>query len=779
MEKTIELEIQSLLPGVETDEDSCIRRLEAALQKQHRMQRAHIENCENGVKLCLHYDPETISVSEVKRLAERAGFAIVNRYRHELIPIEGMDCSDCSMVIEHSLARMDGVQAARANYASEDLWVEYDTYKINRHEIEHRIRSMGYAIRLEGHRKWLQKNRELLLSMITGLLLVIGWAGGYFLGFNTYLSLALYLGAYLAGGWEISKHAIHALRERRFDTDLLMIVAALGAAALGDFMEGALLIFLFSVGHNLEERALDKAQSAIRALADLAPKTALVRRDGREVEISVSEMRLKDLAVIRPGTRIPVDGVILTGISGIDQSPVTGESIPVDKAPGDKVFAGTINGEGALEVQVTRLAADSTLGRVIKMVAEAQTQKSPTQLTMERFERIFVPFVLAATFLVIVIPPFFGVPFRLSFLRAMTLLVAASPCALALGAPATILAGVAQAARNGVLVKGGAHLENLGRLKAIAFDKTGTITFGKPEVGSVFAFLPEICSEEHVLAIAAALESRSMHPLAQAVVRYVQSKKISFAVIGDVESLTGYGLRSSYQDHSILIGSPKLILESQIEQTAAISLQVKELESSGKTVMLLAIGSKVVGCITLADKIRPDISALLKELAHSGIQQTAILTGDNPRVAAAIAREAGLTDFYADLMPEDKAAAVRDLVDKYDVVAMVGDGVNDAPALARATVGIAMGGAGTDVALETADVALMGDNLTKLPFAIGLGRATRAIIQQNLVIALGVIVVLAVCSLFGLVGIGTAVVFHEGSTILVVLNALRLLTYRG
>jgi Cd2+/Zn2+-exporting ATPase len=416
---------------------------------------------------------------------------------------------------------------------------------------------------------------------------------------------------------------------------------------------------------------------------------------------------------------------------------------------------------------------------VIKMVEEAQTQKSPTQLIMERFERIFVPFVLIATFLVIVIPPFFGMPFRESFLRAMTLLVAASPCALALGAPATILAGVAQAARNGVLVKGGAHLENLGRLKAIAFDKTGTITYGKPEVSSVIAFAPEICSEEQVVSLAAALESRSMHPLAQAVVRFAQSKAVSFAATGDVESLTGYGLRSNYQDQVILVGNQKLIAEAKIEPTSDVSRQVKELESNGKTVMLVALGSQVVGCIALADKIRPDISALLKELALNGVQKTAILTGDNPRVAAAIAAEAGLTDFYADLMPEDKAEAIRDLVDKFGVVAMVGDGVNDAPALARATVGIAMGGAGTDVALETADVALMGDNLTKLPFAIGLGRATRAIIQQNLVIALGVIVVLATLSLFGLVGIGPAVVFHEGSTILVVLNALRLLGYRG
>lgn len=780
MEKTIELEIRSLLPGIESTQDSCIKRLEAALQNQREMQKAHLEKSDDGeIKLCLHYDPDKTSVTLVKRLAERAGVEIINRYKHEVIAIDGMDCSDCALVVEHSLGRMDGVLTAQVNYAAKKLWIEYDTHTLTQRGIEQRIQSLGYEIPLEGSKKWLQENQGLLMSLAAGLILMVGWIGEQFLGLPTMLSSVFYIVAYGVGGREIAQHAFYALRERYFDTDLLMVMAALGAAALGEFAEGALLIFLFSLGHALEERALEKARSAIEALADLTPKTALVRREGADLEIRIEELLLKDIVIVRPGTRIPVDGSILSGSSGVDQSSVTGESIPVDKSTGDPVFAGTINGEGALEVSVTRLAADSTLSRVMKMVEEAQGQKSPTQQTMERFERIFVPAVLIGTALVIIVPPLLGVPFRESFLRAMTLLVAASPCALALGTPASVLAGVAQAARNGVLVKGGAHLESLGMLKAIAFDKTGTITKGKPEVTEMIAFQPEIFSDNQVLALAAALESQSGHPLSQAVVRAAQNRSLQMPKIGPVTSLTGLGMRSSIDGKTIMLGSMKLIREAGVDISPEIIKQVETIEENGNTTVLLTVGGNLAGLLALADTLRPEIRETLKQLHALGIVKTAILTGDNARVAAAISKQVGLTDYYADLMPQDKAIAIQDMVKKYGVVAMVGDGVNDAPALANATVGIAMGGAGTDVALETADVALMSDNLQKLPYAVGLGRATRRIILQNLTIALGVIAILGVASLAGWTGIGMAILFHEGSTILVVLNALRLLGYKG
>ncbi len=785
-ESTLQLQLPVLLPDVEDERDQCVQRLQEQIIGQKGIHQAHIDRDNGTAALCLHFDPNLVSLEKVQRLATRAGARVAQRYHHVLLPIEGMDCSDCALVIEHSVGRMQGVLHCSVNFAAGIMRVEFDGQKIDRRAIAIRVSSLGYAVPAEGLALRYAENRELIISLASGLLLLLGWVGARIFAFPAPLSLGFYLAAYVVGGWEISRHAWHALRARHFDTDLLMMLAALGAALLGDFAEGALLLFLFSLGHALEERALDRARAAVRALADLTPKTALVRRAGAEVEVPVEGLRIEDVAIVRPGARIPVDGLVVAGRSGVDQSPVTGESLPVDKQPGDQAFAGSVNGEGVLEVQVTRLAKDSTLARVMEMVEEAQAQKSPTQQLTERFERRFVPAVLVADVLLIVVPPLFGVPLSVSFLRAMTFLVAASPCALALGTPAAILAGVAQAARNGVLVKGGAHLENLGRLKAIAFDKTGTITYGKPEVTDVVADAgywsergpAEFDAPSSLLRLMAAVEGRSGHPLAQAVVRAAQTKGLSLPEVVEVESLTGRGLRANVDGEALLTGSLTLMDQSGVAVAGPLRQQAEILQAEGKTVMLVAIDGRAAGLLALADTIRSDARATMNALQAIGVSKTIMLTGDNGRVAAAIARLAGVSDYQGGLMPEDKLLAVRKLVADYGQVAMVGDGVNDAPALANATVGIAMGGAGTDVALETADVALMADDLSKLPFAVGLGRATRAIVVQNLVIALGVIGALSITSLFGLVGIGVAVVFHEGSTILVVLNALRLLGFR-
>ncbi|MCJ7569657.1 MAG: cadmium-translocating P-type ATPase, partial [Anaerolineales bacterium] len=537
-EKTIELEIQVLLPGVDDDHDGCIDRLEAALQERKGILRAHLERDKSPVQLCLHYDPELVSLGDVKRLAERDGAGIVNRYHHERVAVEGMDCSDCALVLEHSLERIEGVLDANVSYTAQTVHVEFDTRHTNRRAIERRIQQLGYRVPVEGARNWYQENRELLFSLLGGALLLVGWIGERYLGFPFPASLGLYLAAYVIAGYDITRHALHAVRERHFDTDLLMVFAALGAAALGEFAEGALLLFLFSLGHALEKRALDRARNAIRALADLAPKTALVRREGGEYAIPVEEVQIGEVVIVCPGVRVPVDGQVLEGESAMDQSPVTGESVPVDKVPGEPVFVGSVNGDGALEIRATKLARDSTLARVMEMVERAQAQKSPTQQTTEKFTRVFVPSILVIDILLIIIPPlFFNVPFSTSFMRAMTLLVAASPCALALGTPSAILSGVAQAARNGVLVKGGAHLENLGRLRAIAFDKTGTITRGKPQVTDILAF--NGASEDDVLSLAAAVEGRSAHPLAKAVVQAAEGRGLSLPVVEDAVSVTG------------------------------------------------------------------------------------------------------------------------------------------------------------------------------------------------------------------------------------------------
>jgi Zn2+/Cd2+-exporting ATPase len=775
-EKTIELEIPLLLPGIEDDDDGCLVRLEAALQNQKGISRAHLEREKSPVNLCLHYEPNLLSIEKVRRMAERAGTRIANRYHHLLLPIEGMDCSDCVTVIEHSLVRMDGVLAVNVSYVAQNLRIEFDKHAVDRPAIEKRIHSLGYEVPAEGMRSWYRENKEVLFSLIAGLLVLIGWLGQTFFGLNVLVATAFYIAAYFFGGREISHHTWHALRERHFDTDLLMVTAALGAAVLGEWAEGALLLFLFSLGHALEERALDRARSAVRALADLAPKTALVKRNSFEVELHVEQVALEDVVIIRPGVRIPVDGRVISGQSAVNQAPVTGESIPVEKNPGSEVFAGTINGDSVLEVHTTRLAKDSTLSRVMKLVEEAQTQKSPTQQITEKFSRYFVPLVLGADLLLIVIPPLFGVPFRESFLRAMTLLVAASPCALALGTPSAILAAIAQAARNGILIKGGAHLENLGRIKAIAFDKTGTITKGQPELTDLVPVTD--LSADEVLSLATAIESRSAHPLAKAIVRAAQAQRLDLLPATDVTSITGRGVQALVSGKLVRVGNTHMFDEIGISFPEEIQLKIQALENQGKTVMLIFQEQVLVGLIAVADVLRPDAADAVANLRKLGVDKSVMLTGDNERVAAHIAGQVGLSDTYSNLMPEDKLAVIRSLVQEYGEVAMVGDGVNDAPALANSTVGIAMGGAGTDVALETADVALMGDNLAKLPFAVGLGRAARRVIIQNLTIALAVIATLVVASITGLVGIALAVIFHEGSTIVVVLNSLRLLGYQ-
>ncbi|MCZ2126245.1 MAG: cadmium-translocating P-type ATPase [Anaerolineales bacterium] len=781
MEQTVKLELPLLLPGVENEKDECLDRLESALQNRKGILRAHLEREKSPVNLCLHYDANALNLSDVKRLAERAGAEIVNRFHHRIIRIEGMDCSDCALVVEHSVGRMDGVLSVSVNYAAESMAVEYDKRKTNRAAVEKRVRSLGYQIPLnEAQAQW-QENRVLIFSLLAGALTLIVWAGGAFFHFPQLVSVGFYLAAYLFGGWDVSLHAWHAVRERHFDTDLLMVMAALGAAALGEFAEGALLLFLFSLGHALEERALDRARAAVRALADLTPKTALVKRDGKEQETPVGALQLSDVVIVRPGVRIPIDGEILSGASSVDQASVTGESLPVDKAVGDSVFAGTVNGEGALEVKVSRLAKDSTLAKVMKMVEEAQAQKSPTQQSVDKFQRVFVPAVFVVTALAIFVPPLFGLSFRESFLRAMTLLVAASPCALALGTPASILAGVAQAARHGVLIKGGAHLENLGLLKAVAFDKTGTLTHGQPQVTDVVPLDEGASAEADLLALAAGAESRSAHPLAQAVVRAAQERGIAVRVADEVEALTGRGLRAAFESlggEALWVGNQKLMGEVGAALPSALIEKAQALQGEGKTLMFVARGKSALGLIALADTLRDVAAPTMEALKKIGVKHTVMLTGDNARAASAIAAQIGLTEFRADLLPEHKLDIIRELTKTYGETAMIGDGVNDAPALANATVGIAMGGAGTDVALETADVALMGDDLSKLPFAVGLGRATRKIIVQNLYVSLGVIALLVIASLTGLVGIGVAVIFHEGSTLVVVANALRLLSYK-
>ncbi len=765
------LNLDLVLPNIPDERDACVARLIELLEAEG-LARAHVVRADGAARLCLHHDPERIGVTRLRELARVAGARIANRYRHESLRIDGMDCPTCATVIEHALQRTDGVLEVSVSYAAERLRLEFDAEKIARPAIVARIRALGYAVREEGHEAgWFAEHRELILSGVAGVLLLAGWLAVRAEAPRA-LSLGLLLGAYAAGGFYTLRDAWQSVRSRSFDIDILMIVAAAGAAALGAWEEGALLLFLFSLGHALEHMAMDRARKAIEALAELAPKTAVVQRDGAEIEVRVEDLLRGDRAIVKPGQRIPADGQVAAGNSAVDQSPVTGESMPVDKQPGDKVFAGTVNGEGVLTIEVTKLARESTLARMVEMVAEAQTQKSPTQRFTDRFERIFVPAVLAGAALLIALPPLLGFPFAESFYRAMAVLVAASPCALAIATPSAVLSGIARAARGGVLIKGGAHLENLGVLTAIAFDKTGTLTIGKPKVTDVVAVSG---SEEALLEIAAAVESRSAHPLAQAVVTEARRRGLSWGEAGEIEAITGKGVRAEFDGKKVAIGNVKLFDGEAIPE--AVQQQAARLQTEGKSIMLIRMDGQFLGVVALADTPREGVKQVLERLHRIGIRKTIMLTGDNERVGRAIADAVGLDEVKAGLLPEDKVKAMEELGQRHGQVAMIGDGVNDAPAMARATVGIAMGGAGTDVALETADVALMADDLAKLPFAVALSRASRRIIRQNLFVSLGVVALLIPATLFGWAGIGLAVLVHEGSTVVVVVNALRLLAY--
>lgn len=608
-----------------------------------------------------------------------------------------------------------------------------------------------------------------------------------------WLPLALFIAAYMSGGFYTLVEAWENLRQRRFEIDTLMLVAAAGAASLGAWAEGALLLFLFSLGHALEHHALGRAKQAIRALAELAPRTAL-RRSGNNVEeVAVEALAIGDRVIVKPDSRLPADGFILAGTGSIDQAPVTGESLPADKEPvldpdaaradparldpRHRAYAGTINGSTLLEIEVTRMAGDSTLARIIRMVAAAQTRTSPTQNFTGRFQRLFVPAVLALVTLLLFAWVVVDEPFRDSFYRAMAVLVAASPCALAIATPSAVLSGIARAARGGVLVKGGGPLELLGGISSFAFDKTGTLTAGRPHLTDLWA--APGATEGELLATAAAVEGLSDHPLARAITRDAT------AMLGaapppasDLVSLTGKGLMARVDDEPVLIGKPELFGTDGIAPlSAALREAAEELRTAGRTTMAVRRGDRDLGVIGVMDSPRAEAAPALARLRALGVDRIVMISGDSQRVADAVAAQVGVTEAWGDLLPDDKVAAIRNLRD-HAPVAMVGDGVNDAPAMAAASVGIAMGAAGSDVALEAADVALMADDLSRLPFAVGLSRQTRAIIRQNLFVSLGMVAFLVPATLFGL-GIGPAVALHEGSTLLVVFNALRLLAWRG
>ncbi|MFB6518930.1 heavy metal translocating P-type ATPase [Streptomyces sp. NPDC056401] len=650
-----------------------------------------------------------------------------------------------------------------------------------------------------------------LTVYLTGLALQLTGHGGP-------VPQALFIAAYAFGGFFTLREALLAVRGGRFQVDFLMLVAAAGAAAIGRWEEGAVLLVLFSLGHALEGYAMGRARRSIEALGALAPRTALVRRGaGAPVEVPVEELAVGDTVVVRPHTRVPADGFVAAGTGSVDQSPITGESVPADKVPvadraaaladpgaagpESRVYAGTVNGSGALDIAVTRLAGENTLARVVKLVQDAEERTSPTQRFTERFTKFFVPGVLVLVAVLLAAGALTGEPFADTFYRAMAVLVAASPCALAIATPAAVLSAVGRAARGGVLVKGGAPLEEFGRLRTIAFDKTGTLTEGRPRLTEIEPV--HAAGREELLRTAVAAQRLSDHPLAQAVVRdgagLVQAASpagvtvsevtlsgvtVSEAVVSEaapsearnLRALVGLGIVAELDGEDVHIGS--LAYADTLAGPpvpARLRDRTEELARTGRTTMLVRRGDRWLGTLGLMDAPRPEAAAAVAALRGLGVQRTVMLSGDDQRVADAVGRAVGMDEVRGGLLPEDKVAEVTRLR-RTARTAMIGDGVNDAPAMAGATVGVAMGAAGSAVALETADIALMSDDLRRLPFITGLSRRASRIIRQNLWLSLGIVAVLVPATALGL-GIGPAVLVHEGSTLVVVANALRLLRY--
>lgn len=588
------------------------------------------------------------------------------------------------------------------------------------------------------------------------------------------LILVLNLLSYAAGGIFGAKGALVSLfTERKLDVDMLMVLAAVGAALVDQWHEGALLLFLFSLSNVLQDYAIGRSRNAIRSLFKLYPQEAKVRREGAIQVLSIHEIRVGDLLLIEPGERIPVDGVVRLGRSSVDQSPITGESMPVEKEVGDKVFAGTLNKQGALDVEATQAATNTMLARIIRLVEEAQDAKAPTERFLDTFEQFYAAFILGVVALFIVVPPLlFNVDFQSNFYRAMVLITVASPCALVISVPASFISAIAAGARRGVLFKGGAYLEVLATVKAVAFDKTGTLTAGRPAVTDLVPYA--VVEADDLLGLLAAVEQRSEHPLAKAIVAEADARGILVPGVDDFEAVPGKGVQAMIAGQMITAGSPSYLTQQFGELPADLAAQRTRLEHDGRTVMLAyrgGAGGGWLGLIALADEIRPEAVAVVRQLHARGIQ-VAMLTGDNARVAQAIAAQAGIDRVYAELLPEDKVTAIRQLEAEVGPTAMVGDGVNDAPALATASVGIAMGAAGTDVALETADLVLMGDRLELIEYAIVLSKRARRVVWQNIVFALVVIALLVMGAFFVNLPLPLGVLGHEGSTVIVVLNGL-------
>jgi Cd2+/Zn2+-exporting ATPase len=774
--KTLRLPVQ--LPRGFDECERCAGRLTDSLLQLDGVRAVHVDFQHSTMTLT--YDPTLSPIDEVEQRAEQVGIEIRERFEHKTIVLVGLDCPDCALKLEKGISRIPGVLWVSTNFASSRMSVEYEPARVDLDTIIRRIRSLGYDARetqvvpLTPSITFSSLGAPSTLTLVSGITLLIACA----LAASRMPSPAhvLFLISAVAGGFYAARGAYFSLKSLMLDMNFLMTVAAVGAIAIGDYFEAAAVMFLFSLGNMLEARTVEKARESVSSLMGQFPTQARVKREGGEELIPADEVHVGDLFIVRPGEKIATDGTVSDGSTAVNESSITGESTPADKVAGDQVFAGSINLNGSIDVVATTGAADNTLARIVCLVEKAQAEKAPVQRFTEVFGRYYTPAVVVLAVVVALVPPMlFHAAFRSSLYIALTLLVVSCPCALVISTPVSIVSAIGNAARNGILFKGGSFVETAGKVRVIAFDKTGTITTGRADISDVLC--GDGMNESDVLSLAATVESRSEHPLAEAIMRAARKREIKPRSITYFQSLTGMGAAAKFDGETCVVGNSRLMDQLGMD-TGKWSGELQRLQEEGKTAVLVASGRTIVGIIAVRDTVRETAKSALDQLRKLGVERTVMITGDNELAARSVACDLGIDEYYAELLPQDKVDIIRVLIERFGSVAVVGDGVNDAPALAAATVGIAMGAAGSDTALETADIALMSDDLGKLPYALRLSRGAMGIIHQNLVFSLAVIAVLILTALMGILKLTVGVFGHEGSALLVIANGMRLIRFK-
>lgn len=701
--------------------------------------------------------------------------------------VAGMDCADEVAALERVLKPLPGIREFKVNLMAGKVTIGHEK-KLSTDDLIQAVGKAGLKAQaiVEGQEEETSASAQrarLIAVIVSGIFTGMGLLMQWQKIAEPYGKILAFIIAIVAGGWFILPKTLRALRQFSLDMNVLMTVAVIGAAAIGEWSEGAAVVFLFALSEALEAFSLNRARRAIQALLKLAPETALVKRDNDFKEVSVQQVSVGEIVSIRSGAKVPLDGEVVSGESAINQAPITGESMPVEKKPGDQVFAGTINTEGSLEVRVTKPHSETTLSKIIHLVEEAQSEKAPSQRFVDRFARIYTPAVFLVAVLVLLVPPLsLNGEWHTWIYRSLVLLVIACPCALVISTPVSIVSGLTAMARRGVLIKGGTHLESVGKLRALAVDKTGTITEGKPKVTRVTPWDGK--AEEEVVRIAAAIDAHSDHPLAQAVVNYANERKISFTRSEAYQSKTGRGAEARLEGHVYFVGNHRFAHELGV-CSPELEKVLGDIEAQAQSVVVVGHtphdGEKgdVLGVISVADTIRPNAKDAIAALHKAGMEKVVMLSGDNQRTVDAISKQVGIDEAKGGLLPNDKISRIKDLSAEYKYVGMIGDGVNDAPAMAAATIGIAMGTTGTDTAIETADMALMQDDLGQVAEAVHLGRRTVRVIQTNIGFALGVKAVFLVLAMTGHTSLWLAILADTGATLLVIANALRLLKTRN